>query len=95
MTDSASQKKNSNQTPVRLSDNLVPESASKLSLEDRLRLTFEKLGYPQLNAIQCSADGDQMKLSGELASFYLKQVAQSVAVKIPGVRIVHNEIEVR
>ncbi|MFT7634245.1 MAG: osmotically-inducible protein OsmY, partial [Mariniblastus sp.] len=32
---------------------------------------------------------------GELSSFYLKQVAQSVAVKIPGVREVRNEIQVR
>lgn len=35
-----------------------------------------------------------MLLTGQLKSFYLKQVAQSVAVKIPGVRSVRNEIEV-
>jgi osmotically-inducible protein OsmY len=68
---------------------------TELSLEDRVRLSFEQLGYPQLNAVTCSAEGDQMLLSGELNSYYLKQVAQSVAVKIPGVREVRNEIEVR
>ena len=66
-----------------------------LSLEDRVRISFEQLGYPQLNAIKCIAEGDQMLLTGVLNSFYLKQVAQSVAVKIPGVRDVRNEIEVR
>ena len=65
-----------------------------LSLEDRVRISFEQLGYPQLNAVQCTATGDQMLLTGELSSFYLKQVAQSVAVKIPGVREVRNEIQV-
>lgn len=68
---------------------------AKLTLEDRVRISFEQLGYPQLNAVQCSASGDLMLLTGELNSFYLKQVAQSVAVKIPGVREVKNEIHVR
>ena len=66
-----------------------------LSLEDRVRISFEQLGYPQLSAVKCLAQGDQMLLTGTLSSFYLKQVAQSVAVKIPGVRDVRNEIEVR
>lgn len=66
-----------------------------LSLEDRVRISFDQLGYPQLSNIECSANGDLMMLSGELSSFYLKQVAQSVAVKIPGIREVRNEIQVR
>jgi osmotically-inducible protein OsmY len=65
-----------------------------LSLEDRVRISFEQLGYPQLNAVKCNATGDLMLLTGKLNSFYLKQVAQSVAVKIPGVREVRNEIQV-
>ena len=65
-----------------------------LSLEDRVRISFEQLGYPQLNAIHCQAEGDTMRLSGSLKSFYLKQVAQSVAVKTPGVRSVENQITV-
>lgn len=39
-------------------------------------------------------EGDELVLSGNLNSFYLKQVAQSVAVKIPGVGSVRNEIVV-
>ena len=66
-----------------------------LNLEDRVRLSFEEMGYPQLNAVNCTAEGDRMLLTGVLKSFYLKQVAQSVAVKIPGVREVRNEIDVR
>ena len=68
---------------------------TSLSLEDRVRISFEQLGYPQLSSVKCVAEGDQMLLTGILNSFYLKQVAQSVAVKIPGVRDVRNEIEVR
>lgn len=70
--------------------NQIPD----LSLEDRVRISFEQLGYPQLNAVICHAEGDSMQLTGTLHSFYLKQVAQSVAVKTPGVRSVDNQIQV-
>ena len=64
------------------------------AIENRIRHSFSKLGYAQLNAVKCTARGDQLLLTGELDSFYLKQVAQSVAIKIPGVRYVQNEIRV-
>jgi len=89
--DSASQK---NETEAQIPQP-VDSLSSELTLEDRVRLSFDQLGYPQLNAVRCIAEGDQMLLTGQLHSFYLKQVAQSVAVKIPGVRVVKNEIEVR
>lgn len=63
-------------------------------LESQIRASFEALGYAQLSAIACDTNGDEVRLSGVLDSFYLKQVAQSVAVRIPGVRLVKNEIEV-
>ena len=59
-----------------------------------LRNSLGKLGYTQLTRIDCSAEGDEVVLSGELDSFYLKQVAQSVAIKVPGVRNVKNLIHV-
>ena len=72
----------------------IEAETPELTLEDRIRLAFEQLGYPQLKAIQSVAEGDEIRLTGKLSSFYLKQVAQSVVVKIPGVRSVLNEIEV-
>ena len=64
------------------------------AIENRIRNSFSKLGYSQLNAVKCTARGDQLLLTGELDSFYLKQVAQSVAIKVPGVRNVQNDIRV-
>ena len=79
-------------------NNLNSQTTSSQSpdqfLEELVRDSFEQLGYPQLTAVKCTADGDKMLLTGALSSFYLKQVAQSVAVKIPGVREVQNEIKV-
>jgi osmotically-inducible protein OsmY len=65
------------------------------TLEERIRQTFERLGYSQLSAIKCTTQGDEVLLTGELDSFYLKQVAQSVAMKVSGVRNVQNEIKVQ
>lgn len=64
-------------------------------LEELLRISFDQLGYQQLNNIRCEVEGNVMVLSGNLKSFYLKQVAQTVAVKIPGVASVRNQIEVQ
>ena len=64
------------------------------SLEQQLRDHFEQLGYPQLQGIGCKVEGDTVKLTGQLDSFYLKQVVQSVAVKIAGSHSIENLIEV-
>ena len=69
-------------------------SGEESAIENRIRHSLSKLGYAQLNGITCKASGDQLLLTGELDSFYLKQVAQSVAIKVPGVRNVQNDIRV-
>ena len=77
------------------SQNFPPETREEHpSVVDQIRRTLSCLGYAQLNAVQCVLNGDEVLLTGELNSFYLKQVAQSVAIKIPGVRNVRNEIQV-
>ena len=72
----------------------LPSGGEENAIENRIRHSLAKLGYAQLNGIECKASGDQLLLTGELDSFYLKQVAQSVAIKVPGVRNVHNQIRV-
>jgi osmotically-inducible protein OsmY len=75
-----------------------PQVANILSdqdtVVDRIQRTLACLGYAQLNNIRCVANGDEITLNGQLDSYYLKQVAQSVAIKIPGVRNVRNDIQV-
>ena len=70
------------------------QPASAESLEQQVRASFEQLGYAQLQALGCSVESGMLRLTGELESFYLKQVAQSVAIKIMGPHNVHNLIEV-
>jgi osmotically-inducible protein OsmY len=63
-------------------------------LGQRVHLTMQRLGYTELNTVKCSSYEGHIRLRGTLKSFYLKQVAQSIAMKTPGVRKVINEIDV-
>jgi len=75
--------------PINTADNPTPE------LEELLRISFDQLGYQQLNNVDCEVEENVLVLTGKLKSFYLKQVAQTVAMKIPGVASVRNLIEVQ
>ena len=68
---------------------------SALSPLEQLQETFVQLGYPQLQALHCSVKDGILQMTGELESFYLKQVAQSVAIKISGPNFVQNQIKVK
>ncbi len=72
----------------------IDQGAGQQSVVDQIRRSLSCLGYAQLNSVQCVAHGDEVLLTGHLDSFYLKQVAQSVAIKVLGVRNVRNEIQV-
>ncbi len=65
-----------------------------LTLADRVRICIHSKGYPQLHAVDCESEGDSVLLSGKIESFYMKQLAQEVATRTPGVRIVQNDIQV-
>lgn len=63
-------------------------------LASDVQQSLQKLGYPQLNKVECRAEGKAVQLRGKLRSFYLKQMAQNVAAKVSGVERVHNGIQV-
>lgn len=55
---------------------------------------IQKLGYVQLSRIDCEVDNSTVTLRGLIESFYLKQIAQTVAAKVPGIEQVRNELDV-
>jgi len=61
---------------------------------NRVEVSLQGLGYPQLSALTCESKGSTVILKGELASYYMAQVAQSIASKVPGVRRVVNKVKV-
>ena len=49
-----------------------------MNLADRVKLSFSRLGYCQLNGVEIDSDGNHVVLFGKLDSYYLKQIAQTV-----------------
>ena len=71
-----------------------PSADPTIDLGHRVHLTMQRLGYTDLQNVRCIANNGHVHLRGTLKSFYLKQVAQSIAMKTPGVRKVTNDIAV-
>ncbi len=78
---------------------MIAASNSQLSTNDlvsRVKHSLAKLSYRQLDGVDCTVESDdRVTLSGRLRSYYLKQIAQTIAIKVPGVKSVTNEITVK
>lgn len=48
-----------------------------------------------LRRVRCRCTDGVVTLSGQVASYYLKQVAQAIVGRLPAVRQIHNELSVR
>lgn len=50
--------------------------------------------YRPIQTIECHVHEDLVILSGRVPSFYIKQVAQTVVMKIAGVKSIENRLRV-
>lgn len=62
---------------------------------DQVASRLAASGYPSLRNVQCEVSEDVMVLSGTVSSYYLKQMAQTVAGQTDGVGRVKNRLQVR
>ena len=60
----------------------------------RVMNSLQGLGYPQLASVKCEAKDSTVVLKGELGTFFLSQIAQTIAARVPGVRHVVNKLSV-
>jgi osmotically-inducible protein OsmY len=67
-------------------------SASELANE--VSQQFLGSGHLRLRTVKIAEDHGSVVLSGQVPSFYLKQLAQSIAVTVPGVGAIQNELTV-
>ncbi len=68
-------------------------ASSPRSLVTEVQNALSILSYRQLDQVECFAEKQgHVTLSGKLQSYYLKQIAQAIALKVPGVRQVTNKI---
>jgi osmotically-inducible protein OsmY len=62
-------------------------------LEQRIKLHLAAT-RPELSRLDVRADGGTVRLSGQVASFYLRQLALSAVKRVAGVLCVSDDIEV-
>lgn len=64
------------------------------SVVDEVSLQFNCSGHLRLRTLRVEEDEGSVILTGQLPTYYLKQVAQSLAISVPGVEAVRNEVTV-
>lgn len=68
--------------------------ASDPNLASRISADFFHSGYGPLRAVSVMANGGVVTLKGRVPTYYLKQLAQHRAIRVPGVIVVENQIQV-
>lgn len=60
-----------------------------------VRAHFRRSAYPQLAGFVSEVDRGTVVLRGDAATYYAKQVIQTIAARCPGVRGVTNAVNVK
>ena len=64
------------------------------SLVAQAQALLRASSYRPLGAIVCDYHRGALRLRGKVSSYYLKQIAQSLVLALPGVDRLHNELTV-
>ena len=73
---------------------LLQQSQEDFCLAERVERALRATGYGPLRGIEVSVDARLVILGGRVPSYYLKQVAQTTALAVPGVRHLRNDLDV-
>ena len=73
---------------------LLTESLEDLRLAERVERALRATGYMLLRGLEITVHARLVILAGRVPSYYLKQVAQSTALAVPGAQQVRNDLEV-
>ena len=70
------------------------DDAPDRQLENQIRRNLNAAGFVQLRRIDVAVDSGHATLSGQVARFYLKQLAQNAALSIDGITGIESRITV-
>lgn len=73
---------------------LQVESREELHLAGRVERALHATGYTPLRNIEVAVQVRLVILAGRLPSYYLKEVAQTAALSVPGIHQIRNDLEV-
>jgi osmotically-inducible protein OsmY len=70
----------------------TPHDLLGASIIDQVQKGLRESGYPALSHVKVIESDGLVTLQGSVPSYYLKQVAQSIALGVEGVRNTANEL---
>jgi osmotically-inducible protein OsmY len=73
---------------------LETESREDLHLASSVARALHATGYGTLRNIELIVQARVVTLTGRVPSYYLKQVAQTAALNVPGIHQIRNDLEV-
>jgi osmotically-inducible protein OsmY len=73
---------------------LLQQRQEDLDLAERVERALQATGYGSLRGIKVTVRARYVVLGGRVPSYYLKQVAQTTALTVPGVHHVRNDLDV-
>jgi len=74
---------------------LNPRKDHDHSLRDDVYRVLKETGHTALSQVDCRVDNGVVELSGDVPSFYCKQIAQAVILPLERVREVRNHLQVQ
>jgi osmotically-inducible protein OsmY len=83
-----------NKDAVQTTAELLQRSLQDLHLAERVERALHGTGYRSLRDIEISVQARLVTLRGRVPSYYLKQLAQTIALAVPGTKQVRNSLEV-
>ncbi len=73
---------------------LLQQSQEDFCLAECVERALRATGYGPLRGIEVTVHARLVILGGQVPSYYLKQVAQTTALAVPGARQVRNDLDV-
>jgi hypothetical protein len=70
----------------------IDDSRQPVEIEAEARL--RRSSFPPLWQVTCQVQGHALTLHGRVPSYYLKQVAQTLLVRMEGIKVINNELDV-
>jgi osmotically-inducible protein OsmY len=73
---------------------LLGQTLEDLRLAERIEHALRASGYGPLRGIEVTVHERLVIFGGRVPSYYLKQLAQAIALAVPGVHQVRNDLDV-
>jgi osmotically-inducible protein OsmY len=76
------------------SSQLLTQSREDLHLAEGVARALRATGYGPLRDVEVTVHARLVILAGRMPSYHMKQVAQTIALAVPGVHQVQNDLQV-